>query len=105
MKKFVKLASIVMAAVTAFSLVGCNESADNNADKVLTPDGTYLTYTNTIPKVEGTIHERKVGTTSHKIIQGGNTSYVLVLPAEKGNYLNKAYAEFNYFFNEAVGYK
>ncbi len=105
MKKFVKLASIVMAAVTAFSLVGCNENANNNADKVLTPDGTYLTYTNTIPKVEGTIHERKVGTTSHKIIQGGNTSYVLVLPAEKGNYLNKAYAEFNYFFNEAVGYK
>ena len=95
MKKFVKLASIVMAAVTAFSLIGCNDSSNSDANKVLTPDGTYLTYTNTIPKVEGTVHERKVGTTSHKIIQGGNSPYVIVLPAQKGNYLNKAYAEFN----------
>ncbi|MBQ9734846.1 MAG: DUF4838 domain-containing protein [Clostridia bacterium] len=105
MKKFVKLASIVMAAVTAFSLIGCNDSSNSDANKVLTPDGTYLTYTNTIPKVEGTVHERKVGTTSHKIIQGGNSPYVIVLPAQKGNYLNKAYAEFNYFLNEAAGFK
>lgn len=106
MKKFVKIASFVMAAVTAFSLIGCNDSATNsNTDKVLTPDGTYLTYTNTIPKVEGTVHERSVGTTSNKIVSAGNTSYVLVLPAQKGTYLNKAYAEFNYFFNEATGMK
>ncbi len=108
MKKLVKFAAVAMAAVTAFSFVGCNNDPQGNGgdtDKVLTPDGSYVTYTNTIPKVEGTIHERKIGTTSNKIISGGQTSYVLVLPDERGTYLSKAYAEFNFFMNEAAGIK
>lgn len=106
MKKFVKLASLAMAAITVFSVVGCdNASNSDNSDKVLTPDGAYLSYTNTIPKVEGTVHERKIGTTEHVLFQGGFTDYIVVFNADSSSYISKAVAELNFFTKEATGVK
>ncbi len=107
MKKFVKFLALALATVSAFTIVGCGDNNGNkDADKVVTPDGNYVNYTNTIPKVEGTIHERSVGQTEKKLISNGASEYMLIMPeTTTTTYLDKAVAEFNYFFIEATGFK
>ena len=109
MKKFVKFLALALATVSAITVVGCDNNGGNknsNSDKVVTPDGNYVNYTNTIDKVEGTIHERSIGQTEKKLISNGASEYAIMMPENTTTaYLDKAVAELNYFFTEATGFK
>ena len=110
MKKRNKIFSILLA-LTLGIFTGCTDesstsSGNNSNNGNMTPigNGAHIEY-NVTGDVEGTVHERFIGTTEYKILDNGVTDYKIVTPSQYGSDLTKTVAEFNSFFEEATGIK
>ena len=120
MKKFMKYITktvlFVVAAVMLFSTMACHKtpssenpedpdkpSIDDVVDEVLTPDGEYVTFQSSMGFIEGTVHERSIGTTSYNLLQGGATEYKIVVDEFAGGSTFLGASEFTSLFEEATG--
>ena len=75
-----------------------SSSSSSSSDETFTPTDEFET-------VEGTIHERYVGTTTYNLVRGGTTKYRLLIAADEKNLsaMKEAVSEFQQLFQEATG--
>ncbi|MBQ7912355.1 MAG: DUF4838 domain-containing protein [Clostridia bacterium] len=93
MNKLRKIAACVLAALSLALTVGCSCSDKRGAHV----SGSSL------PNVEGTTHERYVGSTSYKLLENGRTEYkILVSEAQKSQFI-EAINELQSIFLQATG--
>ena len=76
--KFKRIISFVLAAASAFALVGCNkgdngESGGKTDDAYVNPTSDYAPH-----YVEGTLHKIKLSETGRAFVVNGKTDYVIV---------------------------
>lgn len=82
MKKFVKIFSIIITLILSATVVlACGGKTEKPEDKNI----------------------EEVGQTGTLFVSGFESDYKLVVPEERGRYLDSAIAEFNYFMNLAYG--
>ena len=104
MKKFLKLASLLMAFTSLFSAVGCKNFSGNNGNS--SSGGTSDNFIETdkgLGEVEGSSHDQQVGTTEYKLLSEGRTEYkILVNPQERASHA-EASNELQNLFLSATG--
>ncbi len=99
MKRYIKTIACLLAALSAFSITGCNLCKKPTGDK---EQEQYLTGAS-LPNVEGTIHERFVGTTSYKLLKNGTTEYKILVHEAQKTQLIEAISELQLIFYNATG--
>ena len=95
MKKLQKITAFLLAAlsVASLALVGCGDK-----DK----RGNHLSG-ESLPNVEGTVHQRYVGATSYKLLNGGATEYKILVDADQRSKYVEAINELQAIFLQATG--
>lgn len=99
MKKSSKIVACLLAALSTFLMAGCKSCDKKKEEK---GEGTYLTGSS-LPDVEGTIHERYVGATSHKVLSNGQTEYKILVREDQRSVFVDAVNELQTIFREATG--
>lgn len=106
MKKILKLASLLLAFTSLFSVVGCNgcNGNDGNSSSGNTSEN-FIETDKGLGEVEGSSHQQQVGTTEYKLLSDGQTEYkILVNPEERAAH-SEAINELQNLFLSATGVK
>jgi hypothetical protein len=103
MKKTIKIAAWLLALTSLFSVAGCKPTGGDTStsDSV---DGNYVSSEG-LGEVTGTVHERYIGSTSHKLLSAGETEYKIVVNPEEKTALSLAITELQNLFSSATGAK
>lgn len=106
MKKGLKLAAWLLTFVSLFSVAGCKDGdgASQNSSSEQTTSGNYVSG-EALGNVEGTVHERYVGTTAYKLLSEGKTEYKILINPEQRIELSDAINELQNLFISATGVK
>lgn len=91
--KHISIISLILASIMSFSvlaLAGCKK-------------GSYLKFEDPQISTSDKTHEVTVGTTPHKIVQNGTTTYKLLVTTEDKKTYNEAISEFQELFNLSTG--
>ena len=98
MKKAKRIIACLLAAFSMLSVSALSGCTKKKEDK----RGAHLSGSS-LPNVEGTVHERAVGTTSYKLLNNGVSDYVILVNQEDKATLVEAISELQAIFGEATG--
>lgn len=95
MKRYIKIVSCLIAVVSLFSMIGCKKKNGDVNDPYVKG--------NSLPNVEGKVHETYIGTTSYNFLKNGRTDYKILIKEEEKMMLGEAVNELLSIFHEATG--
>ena len=96
MKKLtLKILSVIMACVAAFSVAGCTKQGNENKEQEKPSTSQPKAF-------EGT-HIYTAPETDRFLVKDGACAYTVVVPSVTSAFINKAKTEFLYFFKKATG--